>query len=262
MSAVNSADLAKFIGILEVRPAGTSDAFTRIASVRGLIANYDTAQNLVEVKADDTGTVFKGYLPEARIEGEFLEVFNVDLMELLFEGSRSDVAGSLVAGATQVIASPFIADKFYPITNQNGDGTSPTINSVTGATDGAFTAHDDHQIVQNEDGVWGIVFNTVAGGSHITTLSQAVTINYDYTPNASESLTLPITFQEAVNLEIRVTVTEGSDIRRVSISEGTFEGAYGMSFLDIVEAGDITGASFVFKGNKNANLVIYDEILS
>lgn len=92
MAAINPVDLAKYVGILEVRPAGSSGAYTRLASVRGLTANYDVAQNLVEVKADDTGTVFKGYLPEARIEGEFLEVFNMDLIELLFGGNRSDVA--------------------------------------------------------------------------------------------------------------------------------------------------------------------------
>lgn len=262
MSAVNPADLSKYVGLLYVRPAGTSDAFTRLASVRGLTANYDVAQNLVEVKADDTGTVYKGSLPEARIEGELLEVFNIDLMELLFGGSRGDVAGTLVAGATQVIASPIIADKFYPITNQNGSGAILTINSVTGATDGALTAHDDYQLVVNSEGIYGIVFNTVAGGGTLTTLSQAVTVNYDYTPNASEGITFPIAFKEAENLEIRIVATEGSKDRTVTISEGTFEGVYGLSFLDIVEAGDIAGAQFVFKANKGAELSIVDEILS
>lgn len=262
MAAINPVDLAKYVGILEVRPAGSSGAYTRLASVRGLTANYDVAQNLVEVKADDTGTVFKGYLPEARIEGEFLEVFNMDLIELLFGGNRSDVAGSLVAGATQVLASPFVPNVFYPIANQNGNGAPITVNSVTGATDGALTVNDDYHLVLNDDGIYGIVLNTVAAGVTITTLSQVITINYDYTPNASESLTLPIEFKEAENLEIRLTATEGSDIRRITISEGTFEGVYGLSFLDVVEAGDITGAQFVFKANKGANFVIYDEILS
>lgn len=99
------------------------------------------------------------------------------------------VAGTPVSGAEQVIASPFVPNKFYKLENQMGDGSAPTINSVTGATDGALDADDDYHLVVNGQGEYGIVLNTVAGGTNITTLSQAITIDYDYTPAASKKIT-------------------------------------------------------------------------
>lgn len=262
MGAINPADLSKFVGVLEVAPLASPTAWERIASVRGLVANFDVTQNLVEVKADDTGTVFKGYIPEVRIEGEFLENMNVDVMETILGGTRADVAGTPVSGATQVIANPFVANNFYEIANQNGDGSLITINSVTGGTDGALTANDDYHLVVNDQGVYGIVLNTVAGGTNITTLAQTITINYDYTPNASEQLTFDVGFTESPNLLVRITVTEGSQIRRITMDNATFEGVYGLSFLDIVENGDIQGTQFTFKANKGSTFVIYDEVLS
>lgn len=262
MAAINANDLGKFVGQLEVAPIATPTTFTRIGSVRGLNALFDTAANQVEVKADDTGTVFKGYKPEARIEGSFLEVASRDLMKIILGGTNTDVAGSLVSGATQVLSSgSWAVNTYYAIENQNGDGSAITINSVTGATDGALTANDDYDIVQLASGEYGIVLQDVASATNLTTVSQNITIDYDYTPNASEQLALTVAFTEAQSLVVRITATSGSNTRRVTISSGTFEGAYGLEFLDIVEAGDLNGTSFVFKANDAATFTYYNEIL-
>jgi len=262
MAAINSNDLGKFVGILEVAPIATPTVFTRVASVRGLNALFDTAANQVEVKADDTGTVFKGYRPEARIEGSFLEVASRDLINIILGGTPSDVAGTLVSGATQVLASgSWAVNTYIAIAHQNGNGGAITINSVTGATDGALTANDDYDIVKLPSGEYGIVFQDIASAANLTTVSQNVTINYDYTPNASESLVLNVTFTESASLVVRITATSGSDIRRVTLSSATFEGAYGLEFLDIVEAGDLNGTPFVFKANDGATFTYYNEIL-
>lgn len=262
MTAINPNALSKFVGILEVAPSSSPSSFVRLASVRDLVAIFDNAANQVDVQTDDNGTVFKGFTPEGRIEGEFLENFDRDTMEMLLGGTPSDTAGSLVSGATQVIASPIVADTFYPITNQNGDGSILTINSVTGATDGALTAHDDYQLVENDDGIYGIVFNTVAAGGTLTTLSQAVTVNYDYTPNASEDITFDLDFTESETLVVRITATDPSgNTRVVTLSEASFEGQYNMSFLDVVRNGDIQGTTFVFKGTKGSEMTIENEIL-
>lgn len=264
MGAINSNDLSKFVGILEVAPIASPSAFVRLASVRGLISNLDNTVNAVDIKADDTGTVFKGFLPEGRIEGSFLENANRDILKLLMGGSESSVAGVLVAGASQVIASPFIANNFYEITNQNGSGAIIVVNSVTGSVDGALVANDDYHLVLDPDtGKYGIVLNTVAGGVTITTLAQTITINYDYTPNASESVAFAISFTESPRLVVRITATDttGLKTRKITIDDATFEGIYGMEFLDVVEAGDLTGTSFTFKASKGATVTYYNEIL-
>lgn len=260
MTAINAEALSKYVGILEVAPKASPTSFVRVASVRGLNAAYDPTANLVEVKADDTGTVYKASVPEIRFEGEFLENADRDIIKLLVGGTSTDVAGTLVSGETQDIASPIVADRFYALENQNGDGTAPTVNSVTGSVDGALTAHDDYQLV-SVDGVWGIIFNTVAGGSHLTTLTQTVEVDYDYTPNATEQLVLTAEATELPLLVARITATEGSDIRRLTLSECTFEGVYNLNFLDVVEAGDITGTEFVLKVSKGATMTYENQIL-
>lgn len=262
MAAINPNALSKFVGILEVAPQATPGSLVRVGSVRGLVSNFDNAAQAVDIKADDTGTVFKGYIPEVRFEGSFLENADRDLMALLLGGTPSNVAGVLVAGAEQVIANPFVAGKFYPITNQNGDGSAVVVNSVTGGTDGALTVNDDY-IVTEVDGVYGIVLNTVAGGGTLTTLAQTITIDYDYTPNAREDLTFAVEFTEVPRVYAKITCTQdGTGNTRIYIlDDASFEGTYANEALDVVEAGDLTGTTFVIKANKGSNFIIQNEIL-
>lgn len=264
MAAVDPNKLSKFVGLLYVAAYTTgTPTWVRVASVRGLVANIDAAANVVDVKTDDNGTVFKGLKPEVRIEGEFLENVDRDMIERLIGGTANDVAGSLVAGATQVIASPFTAGLFYAIDNQNGSGAALTINSVTGSVDGALAANDDYQVVVNDAGVYGIVLRTVAEGSTLTTLTQTITINYDYTPTAAEELTLAVEFMEAPRLMVKIEAeNDAGDVRRITLDDCTFEGVYGMTYLDVVEAGDLTGTQFVFKAADGSNLDIHNEILT
>jgi len=262
MAAINDKALSKFVGILEVAPQATPGSLVRVGSVRGLVAGFDNTAQAVDIKADDTGTVFKGYIPEVRFEGSFLENADRDLIKLLLGGSSSNVAGALVAGATQVIANPFVAGKFYPITNQNGSGAALVVNSVTGGTDGALTVNDDF-IVTEVNGIYGIVLNTVAGGGTLTTLAQTITINYDYTPNTREDLTFPLTFTEVPRIYAKITCTdpEDSNTRIFILDDASFKGTYNLEALDVVEAGDLVGTTFVIEGNKGSNYIIQNEIL-
>jgi len=260
MSAINPNSLSKFVGILEVAPAATPTSFVRVASVRGLIANFDVTANQVEVKADETGTVFKGYLPEARIEGSFLENVDRDLMNMFLGGTTSSVAGTLVSGADQVVASgAWSYNGFIKIANQNGNGSAITVNSVTGSVNGVLVAGTDYFVGKNEAGEYGI---TIIDSTTVTTLVQNMAIDYDYTPNASESISLPIIFSESPTLVARITATNtDGKIRRVTMTEATFEGVYGLDFLDVVENGDINGTTFTFKANKGSYFTLYNEII-
>lgn len=260
MAAINPNALGKFIGYLYVAPQATPGSLVRVASVRNLVANYDNTANQVDIKADDTGTVFKGFLPEGRIEGSFLEIMSRDLINLLLGGTPNDVAGSIVNNFSQVVASgSWLYNNFIELTHQNGDGTLPNIDSVTGATDGALTLNDDYIVVKNAQGKWGIV---IIDSTTVTTQAQNVTIQYDYTPNAAEEITLPIVFTESPRLYVKIVATDDDgNERTIVLDDATFEGVYGIEFLDVVEAGDLQGTTFTFKANKGSNVVIHNEIL-
>ena len=264
MGAVNPNALSKFVGILEVAPQDNPSALQRVASVRGLVSNFDNTVNAVDIKADDTGTVFKGFIPEVRFEGTFLENADRDLINLILGGTTSNVAGTPVAGATQVLSSgSWDVNIAYKIENQNGDGSALTINSVTGSVDGALTANDDYDIVKLSDGDYAIVLQDVASATNLTTIVQDITVDYDYTPNAREDLNFPISFTESPRLYVKITATDDdtSNTRTFILDDASFEGVYGLENLDIVEAGDLTGTTFVFKGNKGSNFTYQNEIL-
>jgi len=184
-------------------------------------------------------------------------------MKLILGGTDSDVSAALVSGATQTLTNgAWAVNTAYTIENQNGDGSALTINSVTGGTDGALTANDDYDIVELSNGDYAIVLQDVASATNLTTVSQDIVIDYDYTPNASESLALSVAFQEAQRLALRITATnDDGDTRRITLDDCRFEGQYQMSFLDVVEAGDLNGVDFVFLGNDGATLTTYNEIL-
>lgn len=260
MAAVNSNALSKFVGILEVAPQATPGSLVRIASVRGLIANFDNAANQVDIKADDTGTVFKGFLPEVRIEGSFLENCDRDLIDLLLGGTPSDVAGSIVNNHQQVVASgSWGFNTFIEFDKQDGDGTAPAIDSVVGATDGALVLNTDYMLVKNTYGKWGII---IIDSATVTTIAQNVTIQFDYTPNAAENITIPVTFTESPRLYVRITAEDADGNERIIIlDDASFEGVYGLEFLDVVEAGDLAGTTFTFKANKGSNFILQNEIL-
>ena len=99
----------------------------------------------------------------------------------------SSIAGSLVAGASQVVASGSWAyNKFIEITNQNGSGSAITVNSVTAGTNGLLVAATDYFVGRNERGAYGIF---VIDSATVTTQSQSITINYDYTPATGRKIT-------------------------------------------------------------------------
>jgi len=258
MAAINPNDLAKFSGILEIRSAGTSDAWTRLPSVRALTTTIDDT-NIVEVKADDTGTVLKVVDRTANVTLELLENRNRDKLSLLFGWTPVDVAGVLVAWAVQTVSASTVAyGEFIPFDNQNGNGSAVVINSVTGATDWAIVLGTDYNSVV-VDWIYGI--SLIAGGA-ISTLAQDFTIDTDYTPNSSENLTLDLDTTELANFEVRVTATDSAGKTSITkLTSAILNSTYSIAYADVIEAGDITGSSLTFEANKWSQFVYENEII-
>lgn len=99
----------------------------------------------------------------------------------------TSTAATIVSGAEQVVASgAWGYNDFIKITNQNGDLSAITINSVTGGTNGALVAGTDYFAGTNSNGESGIF---VIDSTTVTTEAQTITINYDYTPVAKKKIT-------------------------------------------------------------------------
>lgn len=166
----------------------------------------------------NTGTKLKDFVKN------MIATANFNLMQLylpnvqkLFDGAAtvSQVAGALVSGATQTIASGWTANKLIRIEGQNGDGTKPTINSVTASTSGAGTEDDDYVVVQSSDGLWYIALKTDGIATFAT--SESVTVNYDYTPAASRSLKMGSKSAELTPKIVEIEKTIGGKIFRVRL---------------------------------------------
>lgn len=97
-----------------------------------------------------------------------------------------NIAGTPVAGATHALtAGNWGYNDPILVENQNGDLTQLTINTVTGSTDGLLVADTDYFIGVDQTGATII---TVVDSVTVTTESQTMTIDYDYTPNATTRL--------------------------------------------------------------------------
>ena len=251
MAAINPNDLAKFTGILEVRPAWTSWSFSRLASVRWLVANLDTS-NVVEINADDTWTVLKVTNQITTIETELLEVFWRDTLALLFNWTPTDVTATPVAITWEAVWDTLAAWSIYTLANKNGANTQ--VASITVSDTGwALVLNTDYTVWVDANWYTYIVILVATTG--------ATTVDYTYTPNATENFTTENDTQELKNFELKITATDSGKDRTITVSSATLTSTYWLSFADVIEAGDITGASLTFTSNKGSTTSYSNEIL-
>jgi len=114
---------------------------------------------------------------------------DLDVIASLMSGvyTNTVTAGTLVEDNEQTIASgSWEFNKFILIENQNYNGGIITINSVTLGTDDEIVADTDYYLGQNDKGEYGIF---IIDSATVTTESQSVVIDHDYTPAASNKIT-------------------------------------------------------------------------
>lgn len=233
----------------------------RKGSVRVLIGN-DFA-NLVDVGAlrepqftaltenqsvefDNTDPLRK-FVRGTRMQVTFtLAEINLSNIALLDDGivNLTTTPGTPVPGAEQLVVSGgWNYEQFIPLANQNGDGSAVTVNSVTGATDGALTVDDDFHVV-NVGGQFGIIVHDTPD---VTTLDQNLTIDYDYTPNAAKR----VTFNESGNKILKamriINTDEHGKEFRIDIEEGTNFAPISLDFAGD-EEDDVATMAIDFQG--------------
>ena len=252
MSAIKPNSLSKFAGMLSIAPVATPTNFSRLASVVGLAGNLEISDP-VEIRAQDTGLVASFADLKAYATGKFLEVFDLELVKMLFGGTKIDTAA-----ATQNISNEEIADwtpgKAIFLQNKNADKTA--VENVVVKADGSdLTVDTDYKIISNSDGETGIL--------PITAQTGAITVDYDFTPNANEKLSIKAGNYEVPSFVVKIeTLPDETGKSRVIILEkAKFEGSFKFNFADISEAKELEGADFTFNGEKNSEIIFYDEKL-
>jgi len=220
-------------------------------------------QERTKVDSDNRGTIINKIRITGVVDFDWLELGHMPNMEQLFKGlvTRTTVAGTPVSGADQVVASgDWSYDKFIEIENQNNDLSKPTINSVTLGIDGAIVLNTDYTIGQDAgSGRWGIL---IRDSVTVTTEAQSVTINYDYTPAASQVLTGG-TSKTAATRYVKITgpSEDDSNIERIiTLDAAVAASDMLIAFVDVENAGDVGVMPVTLEGDKGSAWTVTDEI--
>lgn len=250
MAAIKDTALAKYKWILEVRPAWDTWAFSRLASVRALIANLDTT-NQIDIKADDTGSVFKITDVQSSVECSMLEVFDRDLLALLFTWTSTEVSWTPVSITWEALWTWWTVWTPIELANYNWAWTE-VANIVIDADWTPLVLDTDYAVYVD----WWKTFITP-----LTAQTWVLDADYDYTPNESETIVISIDSVEVKSFEVRITATQDWKDRTIDLSSASFESTYWLSFSDVITAWDITWAAVSFKANKGSTLTVKNEIL-
>lgn len=245
----------------DVYVGADAGSLVNVGAVRNVRFMADAIRTKVE--SDNRGTVVNKERLQGKIECELLEAGNMSVLESIFKGlvTLTPVAASIVNNHVQTVASgSWTYDTFIPFDAQNGDGTYPNVDSVTLGTDGAIVLNTDY--VKTKDpatGKWGI---TIRDSSTVTTQAQAVVIQFDYTPAASQVLTGG-TNQTATPRYVKISGPSEDDsnlTRDVVLAEAVATSPMLIPFVDVENANDVGVMPLTFESNKGTAWTITDEI--
>lgn len=195
---------AKRFGSVKLEVGADASTLVDLGAIRS--AKFKDKISNFSVKPDNANELF--YYSQGDKVSFTCLLLEVDLTTLKnLEGGRYTIAteaGSLVNNYSQVeAANSWAYNTFIKFDYQNSDGTCVNIDSVTAGTDGALVLNTDYITHQSADGSWGIM---LIDGTKLTTLNQTITIQYDYTPAVSKTLT-PTSFGNKTTVYARLTNT-------------------------------------------------------
>lgn len=251
MSALNDKALWKYKGDLFIRAVWGS-TWTDMWAVRALVAAID-GTNVTEVNSDNRWTLVKFVDLLANVTVTALETFERDKLNILFNTTTSNVAGTPVAVTNEAVGTTVAKGTIYTFANKNGAWTQ--VASITASdVDGALVLNTDYTLWVNANGETYMVILVATNG--------ATVVNYTYTPNASEQAIIDIWTNELKNFEVKIeAILDSGKSRTITLSSATLNSTYSLWFTDIVENGDVVGSELVFEGNKWSTVTYYDEEL-
>lgn len=251
MPALNDKALGQYKWDVFIREVWAS-TWVDMGAVRAVIWSLD-GTNITEILSDNRGTLKKFVDLQASISLTALETFSRDKLNILFNTTSSNVAGTPVPITNEALGTGLDAGTIVTLANKNGANTQ--VGSITVEdTGGTLVLDTDYAVWVDANGYTYIVFLLATTG--------ATTADYTYTPNASESAVIDIGTNELKNFEVKIeAILDNGKERTITLSSATINSTYSLWFIDVVEAGDIAGADLVFDWNKGSTLTYYDENL-
>ena len=224
-------------------------------------ASYAPAVESVEIAFDDVGTV-RDEVSNETVEISIASgrVLDFDFVNALTGGlyTKEVVAGTPVTGYSWTLASgEWFYDKTYLFIEQNGDGSKPTVASVTASTDEELVEDTDYFLTELPEAGWVIVLKD---SDTITTEAQDIVVVYGYTPNAQTILKRGgVKIITPIELAFQ-TVTENGDFVQYFFYKSFTNGADGHGFSPENSAEPIT-MDFTFTAKKDGNRVSGDQLM-
>lgn len=194
------------------------DSLVDVGALRN--ANFTSLAENQSINFDNVAPLQK-FVRGSRVQFTFdLAEINFDNLAVLDAGivAVQNIAGTLISGEEQEIeGGSWNYSSFTPFSNQNGDGSEVVVNSITAENFGALTQDTDFVVVEN-NGVWGIII--LETGS-VLDVSEAITINYDYTPNEAKRLTFTEQGNKILKAMRIINRDENNKIFKIDIADGT-----------------------------------------
>ncbi|MFA5092083.1 MAG: hypothetical protein WC483_06060 [Candidatus Paceibacterota bacterium] len=229
-------------------------------------ASIEVTYDKVKVQGSEAETLVD-YVKNMKASAAFtLYQINLTNLQELLDGiaSVSATADDPVADHQQFIASgAWEYQGFIPFEGQNSSGAVPTNITVSGSEDGPLVADTDFFVMKNENGIWGLY---VINSETVTTESQVLTLEYDYTPAASYTLKMGAASDELTAKIVEFSKTISSKVFRARLWSATNENGFSLAFPD--SAGDepasmpmtLTGGLDTTRTSGEQLIEIYDEI--
>lgn len=250
MASLNEKALGQYKGNLYITPTGWTR--TDMWAVRALVANLDNT-NITEINSDNRWTLMKFVDLQAVITVTLLETQDRDKLNLLFNTTSSNIAGTPTAVTGEVVGTGVAKGTVYTLANKNGDNTAVS-SIVVSDTGWALTLNTNYTVSVDANGNTRLVFLTVTTG--------ATTVNYSYTPNDTENAVVTVWTNTLKNFLVEIEAVEATKVRKITLSSATINSTYGLWFTDVVENGDVVGADVTFEANKGSTFTYSDQILA
>jgi len=229
----------------------------------GALRNVRFTSELVTtiVNSDNRGEIIRKSRMPGKVEAELLEPGDADTLENIFKGiiTKTSNAGTPLTNEQEVIAAGWAYNTFIPFEYQDADGTAPTVDSVTGGTDGALALNTDYIVVQHDDGRWGFM---VIDSTAVTTLSQTLTVQIDVTPSAAKVLTGG-TNQTATPRYVKIIAPSEDDsnlTREIVLQSALATSPMLIAFVDVENVNDVGVMPVTFESRKGTLWTYTDEI--
>lgn len=215
-------------GSVRVLVGDDFNSLVDIGAIRDAKVNFlSEAQTIAFDNAPSLDAFVKG----DRIQVTFnLAEINFDTIGVLDAGMVTVTAnaGTPVSNATQlIVAGDWAYNTFIPFDHQMYNKTAPNVDSVTGGTNGALVSETDFFISQDENGVWGIF---IKDSTTVTTLNQNITIQYDYTPAASKTITSVASGKKTLKCMRLINEDNDGKLLKLDIEDGTNKAPISVDF--------------------------------